>query len=183
MAQERERAPERDLASELRAAVGIPIDCVRDFEASRPTTLRIGISGIVRPTGMIIGPAAYGSGLSEAARKCIEQRVGLVVLSPLDEPISQTVSTTIEIEYGPPVVLEAVPGTPEPRLRGQVEPLPPRPMLPMTGMPIQITEGNPIQGGADTERPIDDPPGRKIIGPKPRPIDGYDVDENAQDWR
>jgi len=179
----REQAPQRDLSSELRAAVGIPIDCVRDFEASRPTTIRVSISAVVRPTGMIISPSAYGSGLSEAARKCIEERVGLATLNPLDEPTSQTVSTTIEINYEPPVVVETEAGPPRPHLKNVVEPLPKKPTLPRTGTPIEITKGDPIEGGKETERHPDGPPGTKIVGPKPVPIDGYEVDENAQEWR
>jgi len=177
------QAPQRDLPGELKAAVGIPIDCVQDFEASRATAIRISISAVVRPTGMIIDPSAYGWGLSENARRCIEQRVSLVMLSPLDEPISQKVSTTIEINYEPPVVVESNAGTPEPHLPDVVQPLPKQPTLPRTGTPIEITKGDPIEGGKATERPIEGPPGKKIVGPKPVPIDGYEVDENAQEWR
>lgn len=181
--EERREEPQRDLAGELAAAVGIPIDCVRDFEASRETTIRINVSAVVRPTGIIIEPSAYGAGLSEAARKCIEQRVGLVVLDPLDEPISQTVATIIEIEYEPPVLVESDTGTPEPRLRDVVEPLPKLPDIPPSGIPIDAKKALPIQEHLPTERPIEEAPSKKVTGPKPRPIDGYDVDENAQDWR
>ncbi|KPK14589.1 MAG: hypothetical protein AMJ62_12860 [Myxococcales bacterium SG8_38] len=180
---QRQEEPKRDLSSELAAAVGIPSDCVRDFEASRPTTIRINVRAVVRPTGIIIEPSAYGTGLSEAARRCIEERVGLVVLDPLDEPVSQTVATTIEINYEPPVIVESDPGTPEPRLRDVVEPLPKLPDIPPSGTPIDAKEAIPIQEGLPTERPIEPPPSKKVTGPKPRPIDGYDVDENAQDWR
>lgn len=180
---EPEQTPQRDLSAELKAAVGIPTDCVRDFQASGPTTIRISISAVVRPTGMIIEPSAYGSGLSEAARKCIEQRIGLAVLDPLDEPTSQVVSAIIEINYEPPVIVESEPGTPEPRLRNVMEPLPKRPTIAPSGRPIEITEGDAIEGGKETERAIQGPTGQKISGPKPRPIDGYEVDENAQNWR
>ncbi len=179
-----EEKPTRDLAAELRAAIGIPADCVRDFEAPRETTIRIQIGAVVRPTGLIIEPTAYGAGLSEAARRCLEERVGLVVLDPLDGEISQKVSTTIEIEYEPPVIVESDPGTPEPHPQDVVEPLPKRPAIAPSGTPIQEAgEVMPIEGGKSTERPIQGPPGRKITGPKPVPIDGYEVDENAQSWR
>jgi hypothetical protein len=94
------------------------------------------------------------------------------------------VSTVIEMEYEPPVIVEAEPGVPEPRLRNVREPLPKRPEVAPSGKPIS---GYPtekwISGGFDGGRPIQEPTSRKIKGPKPKPIDGYDVDENAQDWR
>ncbi len=176
--------PERDLSQELQTAVGVPTDCVRDFEASRPTTIRINVSGIVRPTGMVIQPTAYGSGLSNVARECIEQRVGNVVLKALDATVSETVSTVIEIEYEPPVVVEAVPGVPQPVLRDVRAPLPKRPTIPLgqgkaiSGWPTKEW----ISGGFDGGIPIESPTSKKITGPKPRAIDGYEVDENAQSW-
>lgn len=175
---------ERDLSEELKNAVGVPSDCVRDFQSSRPTTIRISVSAIVRPTGMIIQPTVYGSGLSNAARQCVQRRVGVVVLKPLDDTVSESVSTVIEIEYEPPVVVEADPGVPEPVLRNVREPLPKRPSIPLgKGEPIS---GWPtkkwISGGFDGGRPIQKPTSRKIEGPKPRAIDGYEVDENAQEW-
>ena len=176
-----EEEPERDLGAELKAALGIPSDCVRDFVASSPTTLRINVSGIVRPTGIIIEPAAYGSGLSAAALGCIRQRVGLVVLDPLDDTVSKTASTVVEIKYQPPVIVESDPGVPEPKLRNVREPLPKRPDIPPSGKPIEGGTGRPIQGG--TAKDPTGPQGVPITGPKPRPIDGYEVDENAQKWR
>lgn len=179
-----EEAPERDLAAELQKALGQPFDCVRDFTASSPTTIRVNVSATIRPTGLVITPSVYGSGLSNDARKCLERRVETVVLPALEEPVSQTVSTVIEMEYEPPVIVEADPGVPEPRLRNVREPLPKRPEVAPSGKPIS---GYPtekwISGGFDGGTPIQEPTSRKIQGPKPRPIDGYDVDENAQDWR
>ena len=102
-----EEEPERDLGAELRAALGTPSDCVSDFVASKATTIRINVSGVVRPTGMIIEPAAYGSGLSSTALDCVRQRVGTVVLKPLDETVSSTASTVVEIKYEPPVIVES----------------------------------------------------------------------------
>jgi hypothetical protein len=178
-----EEEPERDLGAELNAKLGTPSDCVRDFSASSPTTIRISVSGIVRPTGMIIQPNAYGSALSGAALQCIEKRVGLVVLKPLDDTVSQTASTVIEIKYQPPVIVESDPGVPEPHLKDVRDSLPKRPHLPPSGKRI---DGWPtsdwISGGFDGGRPIQKPTSKKIKGPKPRAIDGYDVDENAQDW-
>lgn len=171
----------RDLGAELKAAVGSPNDCVRDFVASGPTTLRISVSGIVRPTGMVIEPSAYGSGLSAAALHCIRQRVGTVVLDPLDDTVSATASTVIEIKYQPPVIVESDPGVPEPKLKNVKEPLPKRPDIPPSGKPIQGGTDRPIEGG--TAKDPDGPQGVPITGPKPRAIDGYEVDENAQQWR
>jgi len=178
-----EEAPKRDLAAELKAAVGTPSDCVRDFEASAPTTIRINVSAIVRLTGMIIEPSAYGSGLSEAARKCIEDRIGRIMLKPLDDEVSETVSTVIEINYEPPVVVEVDPSVPVPNLPDVVHPLPKKESLPRgQGTPIEKMPYRPISGGAETE-PIEAQHGqRRITGPKPRAIDGYEVDENAQNW-
>ncbi len=175
-----EEEAERDLGAELRAAAGTPTDCVRDFVASSPTTIRISVSAIVRPTGMIIEPSAYGTGLSAAALSCIKERVGNVVLKPLDQSVSETISTVIEINYEPAVVLESDPGVPEPQLKNVVQALPKRPQVAPSGVPIQKPTSKPIEGG--TEKTIEGPKPKKVIGPKPRPIDGYEVDENAQEW-
>lgn len=178
-----EEKAERDLSAELNAAIGVPIDCVSDFTAPRATKIRVSVNATVRPTGMVIMPSAYGSGLSAAARQCIETRVGTVVLPPLDEPHSQPVATVVEIDYEPPVVVESDPGVPEPRLKNVKEPLPKRPEVAPSGTPIQEPTSKWISGGFDGGRPIQEPKSKKIKGPKPRPIDGYDVDENAQEWR
>lgn len=180
---EDEEVKKRDLDAELKAAIGIPTDCVRDFTAPRPTKIRVSISATVRPTGMVILPSAYASGISAAARQCIEQRVSTVVLSALDEPISQAVSTVLEINYEPPVIVEAEPGVPEPQLKNVKEPLPKYPMIPLDG---KIIDGWPtanwISGGFDGGVPIQKPSSKKVQGPKPRAIDGYEVDQNAQVW-
>jgi len=176
-----EEEAERDLGAELKAALGTPSGCVRDFAAASPTTLRISVGGIVRPTGMIIEPTAYGTGLSAAALGCIRQRIGTVVLKPLDDTVSSKVATVIEIKYEPPVVIESDPGVPEPHLRNVREPLPKRPDIPPSGTPIQEPTSKPIQGGHAKEPT--GPEGVPITGPKPRAIDGYEVDENAQEWR
>jgi hypothetical protein len=181
VAEDEKEEAKRDLAAELNAAVGVPTDCARDFEAVNPTTLRITLSATVRPSGRVIEPAVYGSGLSEAARQCIGRRAAAVVLRPLDDEVSQRVSTTIEIEYVPPAIVEADPGVPEPRLRNVREPLPKRREVAPSGRPIMDPISRPIMD--PTSRPIQEPTSRKIRGPKPRPIDGYDVDENAQEWR
>ena len=175
--------PKRDLAAELSSAIGVPTDCVRDFTASTPTKIRVTISATVRPTGMIILPSAYGNGLSVADRRCIEERVGNVVLRPIEEPMSQIVSTYVDIDYTPEVILEADPGVPEPKLRNVVEPLPKRPDIPPSGLPIQKPTPVWISGGFDGGVPIEGPAPKKISGPKPIPIDGYEVVENAQEWR
>jgi len=178
-----EEEAKRDLASELRVALGLPMDCVRDYVATQPTTIRVSVSATVRPTGMLIMPSAYGTGLSAAARECIQRRVENLVLRPLDEPVSETVSTIIEMEFSPEVILEADPGVPEPRLRNVVEPLPKRPEVPPSGRPIEKPTSKEISGGFDGGRPIQAPTSRKVEGPKPKPIDGYEVDQNAQEWR
>ena len=174
--------PKRDLGAELKSALGVPSDCIRDFVAPRPMTIRVSVSGIVRPTGMVIEPSAYGSGLSAAALECIKQRIGIVVLDPLpDGEKSETATTIIEMEYEPPVVIESVAGVPEPHLKNVKEPLPKRPEVAPSGKPIQEPTSKPIQGGKSVDP--SGPQGRPITGPKPRAIDGYEVDENAQQWR
>lgn len=178
-----EEAPERNLSEELGVALGVPTDCVRDFKSSRPTTIRVSVSGIVRPTGMVIQPTAYGSGLSNQARQCIERRVAALSLKPLDDTVSQAVSTVIQIEYEPPVVVESEPGVPEPVLRNVREPLPKRPEVAPSGTAInRFPTERWISSGFDGGRPIQEPSSRRVRGPKPRAIDGYEVDENAQDW-
>ena len=177
----REEEPERDLGAELQVALGTPTDCVRDFSSASATTIRISVGGIVRPTGMIIEPTAYGSGLSAAALGCIRQRVGTVVLKPLDDTVSSRVATVIDIKYEPPVVVESDPGVPEPQLRNVKEALPKRPDIPPSGKPIEGGTDRPIHGG--TAKDPNGPQGVPISGPKPRAIDGYEVDENAQEWR
>lgn len=177
----------RDLGNELKVALGLPTDCVRDFNSSGDTTIRISVSAIVRPTGMCIEPKAYGSGLSSAALKCIEGRVGTVVLRPLEGTTkSKAASTVIEIDYEAPVIVEADPGTPEPELKNVVEPMPKLPhvrLIEEGGPGIRIED--PFRGwleGGNVKHP-DGPKLKKVSGPKPRPIDGYEVDENAQEWR
>jgi len=161
---------ERDMGAELNAAVGVPMSCVRDFVASRPTTIRISVSAIVRPTGMCIEPTANGAGLSAAALNCVRERIGTVVLKPLDDP-----------EKSETVVVESDPAVPEPSLKNVKAPLPKRPEVAPSGKPIQAPTSKPIEGG--TAKDPDGPRGVPISGPKPRAIDGYEVDENAQQWR
>lgn len=180
-----EETVKRDLGSELAAALGSPTDCIRDFVAGGPTTIRVSVGAIVRPTGMCIEPTAYGSGLSAAALECIRKRIGTVMLNPLDDTEqSEKVSTVVTLEYQPTVIIESDPGVPEPMLRNVREPLPKRPDIPPSGKPIT---GWPtkkwVTGGFDGGRPIQEPTSKKVKGPKPRPIDGYEVDENAQEWR
>jgi len=177
-----EEENERDLGAELKAALGTPSDCVSDFVARKATTIRVSVSGIVRPTGMIIEPSAYGSGLSSSALDCIKRRVGMVVLDALDDTVSSTASTVIEIAYEPPVIIiKSDPSVSEPNLKNVKQPLPKRPDIPPSGKPIQGGTDVPIQGGTASDP--NGPQGVPITGPKPRAIDGYEVDENAQEWR
>lgn len=178
-----EEEKKRDLSAELNQAIGAPMDCIADFSAAKPTKLRVSVSATVRPTGMVIMPSVYGSGISNQARQCIETRVETVVLPALDQDTSERVTTVVELEYSPDVIVEAVPGVPEPRLRNVKEPLPKRPEVPPSGKPIQEPTSKWISGGFEGGKPIQEPTSKKIKGPKPRPIDGYEVDENAQEWR
>lgn len=180
----RQEKDERDLGAELGAALGTPSDCLRDFVAPNPTTLRITVSAIVRPTGVCIEPSAQGAGLSTAALDCIRRRIGTLALRPLeDTSVSKPASTVIEINYEPSVTIEIAGGTPEPELRNVRDPLPTPESLPLTGTPIQESLGNPPKGGEANQRDIDDPEPRYPTGPKPRPTDGYEVDDNVEVWR
>jgi len=170
----------RDLGDELRAAVGSPADCLRDYQPSTPTTIRVNVSAIVRPTGMIIEPSASGRGLSANDRRCIEERVGDVTLTPLEGEASAPVSTYVEIRYRPPDIEEADVGGPPPKLKDVVEPLPKKAPIAPSGVPIEGPAADPIEGPRGV--PIEGPRGIRVEGPKPKPIEGYQVDEDAERW-
>lgn len=172
----------RDLAAELRAAVGSPAECLQDYQPSSPTTIRINISAVVRPTGMIIEPSASGRGLSTNDRRCVEQRVGDVMLPPLGGEASEPVSTYVEIRYQPPTVdyKEFDVGGPAPDLKDVVEPLPKKTPISPSGVPIEGPAADPIEGPSGV--PIEGPKGVPVEGPKPDPIDGYEVDQDAERW-
>lgn len=177
---EDESAP-RDLSAELKEAVGVPDDCVQDLRRVTPTTLRLTVTALVRPSGVVIQPSVSGTGISQEARQCIARRVSSVVLRPLPDDVSQRVSTVIEIEYVPPSVRGAKAGAPDPELRNVREPLPKRPEVAPSGRPIQEPTSRPIQD--PTSRPIQEPKSRKVRGPQPRPIDGWETDESSKEWR
>lgn len=177
---EDESAP-RDLSAELNEAVGVPDDCVQDLRRVTPTTLRLTVTALVRPSGVVIQPSVSGTGISQEARQCIARRVSNVVLRPLPDDVSQRVSTVIEIEYVPPSVRGAKAGPPAPELRNVREPLPKRPEVAPSGRPIQEPTSRPIQ--EPTSRPIQEPGSRKVRGPQPRPIDGWETDESSKEWR
>lgn len=163
--------PARDLAAELRAAVGSPRDCVRDYRPSSAVTIRVNISAVVRPTGMIIEPSATGRGLSMNDRRCIEQRVGDVTLSPLRGQASEPVSTYVDIQYQPGEVEEDDVGSPPPEVENVVQPLPKKTPIAPSGVPIDGPPADPIEGPSGV--PIEGPKGVPIEGPKPQPIDGH----------
>lgn len=175
--------PARDLSAELGAAVGIPTDCTADFERATPTTIRVDVTALVRPSGAVTQASATGTGLTLSARQCIARRAESVVLQPLDDGLSQRVSTVIEIDYVPPssTVVGVKAGAPDPELRNVRDPLPPRPEVAPSGRPIQEPTSRPIQ--EPRSRSIQEPSSRKVRGPQPRPIDGWDVDESSKDWR
>lgn len=175
-----EEPEERDLATELQSAVGTPIDCLTDFESSTPTKIQIPINATVRPTGIVIEPTVGGVGLSAKERECIEERMTFVKLQPLDKPFSQAVSTFVEVDYTPPVVVESD-TAPDPKLKNVKEPMAKLPEVAPSGVPIQKPTSVPI--AKKPWKDPDGPAGKPVTGPKPRPIDGYEVDENAQQWR
>ncbi len=152
----------RDLGAELRAAVGSPADCIRDFQPSSPTTIHIQIRAVVRPTGMVIEPSANGTGLSRNDQRCIEERVGAVVLDPLAGQASETVSTQVEVTLTPPSVESDEVAPPPPPAEGVVLPLPKKEPIEPGGQPIEGPAPDPIEG----------PDGVPIDGPKAVPIEG-----------
>lgn len=163
--------PARDLAAEVSAAVGSPAECMRDYKPASAKAIRVSISAVVRPTGMVIEPSASGGGLSANDLRCIEQRVGDVILSPLSGTASERVSTFVTIEYEPPEVEEYDVGAPTPKLENVVQPLPKKEPIAPSGKPIEGPAADPIDGPSGV--PIEGPKGVPIEGPRPKPIDGY----------
>jgi len=163
--------PSRDLGAELRAAVGSLEDCVQDYRPATARTIRIDISAVVRPTGMIIEPTVSAAGLSARDRSCVAQRVGDVMLTPLAGERSEQVSTYVEVQYQPPAVEEADVGVPDPKLKDVVKSLPKKTPIAPSGVPIKGGKADPIEGPSGV--PIEGPKGVPIEGPKPKPIDGY----------
>lgn len=161
----------RDLATELRAAVGSPMECMRDYKPASARTIHVDISAIVRPTGMVIEPSASGGGLSANDLRCVERRIGDVTLSPLSGTGSERVSTFVAIQYDPPQVGEYDVGVPPPKRDGVVPSLPKKEPIAPSGKPIEGPAADPIDGPSGV--PIDGPRGVPIEGPKPKPIDGY----------
>jgi hypothetical protein len=171
---------ERDLSAELRAAVGSPSDCLKDYRPSTPMTIRVSISALVRPTGMIIEPSASGKGLSANDQRCIEQRVGDITLLPLSGQASAPVTTYVDIDYQPAEVEEYDVGGPEPKLDDVVEPLPKKEPIQPSGIRVEGPAPEPIEGPKGV--PIQGPKGVPVEGPKPEPIEGYEVDQDAERW-
>jgi hypothetical protein len=172
--------PPRDLAAELQAAVGSPVDCLQDYQPSAGSVIRVSISAIVRPSGLVIEPSATGLGLSANDRRCIQQRVGDVVLAPFDGLASQSVSTYVDLDYQRPAVEEYDVGQPTPQLKDVVQPLPKKETVRPSGVPIDKPTSDPIDGPRGIR--IEGPKGVPVEGPKPKPIDGYEVEEEAERW-
>jgi len=161
-------AAPRDLPAELRAAMGSPADCIRDYQPSYATTIRVDLRAVVRPTGMIIEPTATGRGLSRNDTRCVEQRAAAVVLEPLSGDTSEPVSTYVEIPYQPPAVEEFDVAPPPPPAEGVVQALPKKTPIAPSGKPIEGPAPDPIEGPSG--KPIDGPDAVPISGPKPIPI-------------
>jgi hypothetical protein len=160
--------PVRDLAAELREAVGSPADCLRDYRPSTAKTISVRISALVRPTGLVVEPRASGAGLSKNDQRCVEERVGGAILRPLEGSASQPVSTYIEIEYTPPAVQSYDVAPPPPPSPNVVPSLPKKEPIAPSGEPIEGPAAKPIEGPAP--KPIEGPSGEPIEGPAPVPI-------------
>ena len=114
---------------------------------------------------MIIEPSARGAGLSRNDQRCIEQRVGAIVLAPLSGNESKPVSTHVDVELTPPQreVVESYDVAPPPPPPDNVLPsLPKKEPIAPSGQPIEGPSGDPIEG----------PSGDPIEGPAPVPIEG-----------
>jgi hypothetical protein len=176
-------APARDLGAELQAALGSPVDCLNDYRPSPGTVVRVSIRAIVRQSGLVIEPSASGAGLSANDRRCIEQRVGDVVLAPFDAEASRPVSTSLDLVVGAGPVKEADVGLPNPKLEdvreiegGSFETIKP------SGIPVEkLPADAPVGPRGD---PVEGPKGVPIAGPKPVEIEGYPLDEKegAERW-
>lgn len=164
----REPAPARDLAAELRDAIGSPVDCVKDYRPSTAKTIRVNIGGVVRATGVIIEPSASGTGLSQNDRRCIEERVGALVLAPLAGSTSIPVSTYVDVELTPPTVKEYDVAPPPPPAKDVVPSLPKKEPIAPSGQAIEGPAPEPIEGPDGV--PIDGPRAVPIQGPRPVPI-------------
>lgn len=172
--------PARDLSSELRAAVGSPVECLQDYRPSTGTVVRVSINAIVRDSGLVIEPSASGAGLSANDRRCIEERVGDVVLAPFEGEPSQSVSTTVDLVSTGGALKEENVGAPAPKLEDVVEPLPKKKTIPPSGIPIEKAPSDRPDGPHGD--PIEGPKGVPITGPRPKPIDGYEVEEDSERW-
>jgi hypothetical protein len=160
--------PPRDLASELREALGSPLDCIEDYQPASPKKIRVSITAVVRPTGMIIEPNASAAGLSANDVRCIEERIGAVILQPLAGQGSEHVATSVEIDYEPPAVEAYRVSPPPPESDSVVHSLPKKEPIAPSGVPIDGPEAEPIDGPDGV--PIDGPDAVEISGPKGVPI-------------
>lgn len=158
----------RDLGAELQRAVGNIADCIRDYRPAAATTIRVRVSAVVRPTGMLIEASASGSGLSMNDARCIEARVGAVLLEPLAGEASRPVTTTIAVLYEPAVVEEYGVAPPPPPPKGVVQALPKKKPIAPSGQPIEGPAADPIEGPEGV--PIDGPDAVPIEGPRGIPI-------------
>ncbi len=134
-------------------------------------TIEVDVQAVIRPSGLVIEPSATGRGLSANDQRCIEQRVGQVVLTPLPSGLSQNVAFRIAIPYEPEAVEEYDVGGPAPKLKDVVEPLPKKAPIAPSGVPIEGPSGDRIDGPSGV--PIEGPQGVPIEGPRPVPIEGY----------
>lgn len=162
-------APARDLAAELRRAVGTPVECVRDYRPSTTTRVPVSVQAVVRPSGLVIEPNVRGPGLSRNDAQCLEQRVGDVVLEPLPGGTSETVATSFTLVLEAPEVESYEVAPPPPPPDDVVQALPKKKPIAPSGVPIEGPEADPIEGPDGV--PIQGPQGVPIQGPAPVPIE------------
>ena len=160
--------PPRDLEGEIREALGSPRDCIEDYQPVSAKTIRVSITAVVRPTGMIIEPDASAAGLSMNDVRCIEERLGAIILAPLAGQASEHIATSVDIEYEPPAVEAYRVAAPPHESDTVVHSLPKKKPIAPSGVPIDGPAADPIEGPDGV--PIDGPDAVEFSGPKGVPI-------------
>jgi hypothetical protein len=92
-------APVRDLAAELRNALGSPVGCLTPREVGQgPDHLSISVSVTVIGTGMVTRAEVSSADLSEAEQLCMRQRALAARLPGSIEDAPRTVATAITLD-------------------------------------------------------------------------------------
>jgi hypothetical protein len=94
---------ERDLSDELRGMIGNPGACLTQHTAGTgPSTLRLDVTAMVMPSGLITRATVRGAGLGPQESTCLEASVIRGRLRGPVEGAPRNVQTTIELHEQPP---------------------------------------------------------------------------------